>query len=356
MSALPRWLMVLAVIWLPALMAEPFLAVETGFQCGQCHENPTGGGMRTAFGSTFGQTSLPTRVATVVLPGAVNDQLAIGVDVRAAARQRDIDDQEALLNLGTDRITLYLSARLADSVQLYVDQQLAPGGTLNREAWAKLDFGAIYLKAGRIFLPYGLRLEDDSANIRLITNINFNTPDTGIEFGHVGQHWNAQLSITNGTGGGFEVDTGKMVTARVERVEPGWRLGVSASSNDADASDRRMLGAFAGLRTGPVAWLVEIDRVEDVTAGAPTVGQNLALLEANWKLRQGHYLRAAAEVRTSGDSAPAHLADSRRYSVEYDWFPMPFTQLRLGLRDNDSDNPAPVFNQQEAFVQLHLFF
>jgi hypothetical protein len=42
----------------------------------------------------------------------------------------------------------------------YVDEQIAPGGTLNREAYGLLTpaNGKYTVKAGKFFLPYGLRL------------------------------------------------------------------------------------------------------------------------------------------------------------------------------------------------------
>jgi hypothetical protein len=348
-----RILIVIVLLMPIVAKAEPFLAVEHGYQCGQCHINPTGGGLRNAFGSAFSQTQLPARTAEPSMLGSLGDALTIGVDARGAARQRDNDVSDDTLNFATDRVTVYLSGKLNDAVELYLDQQVAPGGTLNREAWARFSFTNGYIKAGRIFLPYGLRLEDDSAKIRQITNINFSAPDTGVEIGHVAANWSAQLSVTNGTSGAFETDDGKMVSARFAWVQPAWRVGVSANDNNTDTIDRRMYGVFAGLRTGPVTWLAELDRIRDENPATPTVEQDLGFLEANWKLAQGHYLRLTAESRSGRDSA---IADSERYAIEYQWFPLAFTHLRAGARTNDSDNPDPALNEDEIFLQLHVYF
>ena len=45
-----------------------------------------------------------------------------------------------------------------------------------------------------------------------------------------------------------------------------------------------------------------------------------------------------------------------RYSVVYETTPWPFTQIRAGYRQRDSDNPDPLRNYGEGFVQIHGFF
>src|SRR2546425_646418 len=78
-------------------LAEPYLAVRTGYKCMVCHVNPTGGGKRTEFGSIYSQTAmaaerLDLRTGQAVPAGGsepaswtgrLNDQFAGGADLRA---------------------------------------------------------------------------------------------------------------------------------------------------------------------------------------------------------------------------------------------------------------------------------
>jgi hypothetical protein len=61
---------------------------------------------------------------------------------------------------------------------------------------------------------HGWRLEDDTAFVRQVTGISFATPDKGVELGYESEAWTAQLSVTNGTAGGPEQDSGKQVSLR----------------------------------------------------------------------------------------------------------------------------------------------
>src|SRR5579863_4690980 len=68
-----------------AARAEPYLAVQLGLKCGQCHVNPTGGGLRTTFGDIFSQTVLPAQHLDSPLDnwtGQLGQYLRAGGDLR----------------------------------------------------------------------------------------------------------------------------------------------------------------------------------------------------------------------------------------------------------------------------------
>lgn len=334
-------------------LAEPYLSVRSGQPCHACHTNATGGGMRTAFGSAYAISALSVRP----MPGqsfnpefGVADGFRVGGNARYSARQFESDDADGNLEFATDRVSLYGHLQLNRVVDLYVDQQVAPGGSLNREAWARLSHEQWYLKMGKFFLPYGWRLEDDTAFVRQATGINFATPDNGLEAGYEGAALQAQLSVTNGAGGGSEIDDGKFFLARGNWIGGPGQLGVNAGFNDSDNGERLLLGLTAGLNTGPLAWLLEYDRIVDSVDGADDEEQDLALLEVNWLVVRGHNLKFSTEWQS-----PDAGKERTRGSVVWEYFPWSFTQLRAGVRVQRSDNPR-FTEGEEYFLQAHIYF
>lgn len=352
-----------------ACFSEPYFAVKEGLACSSCHSNPTGGGLRNTFGNIYAQNSLPQwqlptassstgassdkrTPAKKVWTGEVSEYFSVGGNARYSSRQFDIDNRDDSTNLGIDRTSLYLNVQINEFVSLYVDQQVAPGGSLNRESWVKINYNNMYLKAGKMFLPFGWRIEDDSAFIRSDTGINFNSADNGVEFGYIDNAWSFQLAVSNGTSGSSEVDDGKQISMRLARIYKRWQIGLSANNNDTDFGERQMSGVFVGLNTGPVTWLAEWDQIDDKDFSTLNGEQDLALLEANYRITKGHNLKLTYETKSFDDQRE----NQQRYSAVWEFFPIPYTQFRLGIRERDSDAADVSLNGQEVFAQLHMFF
>ena len=82
---------------------------------------------------------------------------------------------------------------------------------------------------------------------------------------------------------------------RVSYVRSKWRLGGSFNLNQTDFGDRQMQNIFAGLKTGRVAWLAEINFIMD--EGTPTGDREswVSFLEANFAIKKGHNLKLTYE-------------------------------------------------------------
>jgi hypothetical protein len=113
----------------------------------------------------------------------------------------------------------------------------------------------------------------------------------------------------------------------------GWgRIGASAASARSTAGKRQAWAVYGGLRTGPVAWLGEVDLVRD--SGYPEGRRSLlaALGELNWKVAQGHNLKLTAEYF---DPDRRVREDHKvRRSLVYEFTPLPAIQLRMGVRQH----------------------
>lgn len=337
--------------------AEPYFAVKQGQKCMTCHQNPSGGGLRTQFGNIWAQTELAAnRIESDDGPwsGMVNNYIAIGGNARFNANSADIPGQDETFEFALEEIRAYIDIEpVPDRVGVYIDQRVGPGGSTNREAYARLRTadGRWAVKAGQFYLPFGWRLEDDGAFIRTLSGINMNAPDQGVEFGWEVPAWSAQFAVTNGAGGGPEVGRGKQLSFRGAHITGAWRAGVSLNYNDTAFGTRDMQGIFAGIRTGPVSWLAEVDRINDESFAVPRT-MTAGLVEANWTVRKGHNLKLTLERADYDDG----LTERSRYSGVYEYTPWPFVQLRMGIRSYDGIATVDFENRTILFAQVHGFF
>ena len=341
--------------------AEPYLAVRYGLKCQTCHVNPTGGGLRSNFGDVFSQTQLPAhpiRGNWGLWTGEVTKWLRVGGNIRYDANFTETPHAPNTHTLAMQQGRLYAEAEVVPNrLIFYADAQVTPGTADDREAYAILWSASHdwYVKAGKMYLPFGFRFEDQTAFVYDVSSITMYSPDDGLEFGWLRGHWDAQLDISQGTAAGaVPSSSGKEYGLQVSYVESAWRLGIAANDDDSPFARRKVIGAFGGYRTGPVEFLGEIDSVENGYAGATGVRQAAALLEADWLIAPGNNLKVTLEPFDPDRDARGNR--QTRLSLVYELTPVQFVQLRAGVRDYNGPRGINSENSTLLFIQLHGFF
>jgi hypothetical protein len=340
-------------------IAEPYLAVQNGYKCNTCHVNPTGGGLRSDFGVIFAQTLMPAHTpgdAATLWTGRLNEFVRFGGDLRASWTDNRVPNTASRHEFAVEQARLYADvAVIPDRLGIYIDEQVAPNAAENLEAYLRYGHpeNGWYFKGGKFYLPFGWRLQDQTALVREVTGISMTTPDQGIELGYELPQWSAQLDLTNGVANA-QSGSGQQLTAQVVYIQPRWRLGAAVATTQAEAGNRRVFAVFVGLHTGPFAWLGELDLVTD--AGYPEGTRKLVsgLAEVNWRILNGHNVKITGELfdpdRALGEDQQV------RYSALYEFTPIPFVQLRAGFRRYCGIPQNDLQNRQLIFVELHGFF
>jgi hypothetical protein len=338
-------------------LAEPYLAVESGLKCVSCHVNPSGGGKRNAFGTLYARNQISAR-ALELREGrspwtgeVISRWLAVGGDFRGGYESVDVPGFADESGTDVSRATVYAEIRLVpELLSVYVDQKIAPDDSENREAYllVKPLAGKLTLKAGQMFVPFGLRLQDDDTFVRQATGVNFLTPDDGVELGVELAKWSAQLAVIEGASGADD-----QISASAAYVQPRWRVGASVNTSEDAFGDREMQSVFAGLKTGPVSWLAELSLVED---RAPAGRRELyaTLLEGNWRLRKGHNLKLGYEYLEPDRDRDEDQQE--RYSFVWEYSPLQFVQSRVGVRRYNGIPNIAASNRDQVFAELHVYF
>ena len=389
---------VVALLLVPAAVeAEPYLAVRYGYKCSQCHLNPTGGGKRNKFGNIFSQTELPSTVLSAsdfgrflsldedeeessdemdaeedgfslpdLAPGStfysgyVTRFLSIGGDFRVTNTTifRNADDSTSN-SFDLSEGNLYASFEFFDgALALYLDETVAPGGAAAREAYGLFrgPWGS-YVKAGRMMLPFGIRLQDDTAFIREISGFNYGVQDLGVEVGLEPGPFSMSLAVSNGSQGSSDDNKDKQVTGMVSYIQRYWRAGAHATWNNTPVAKSIAFGGFAGLNFGRFTLLGEIDHIIDeleILPGEPFQRQLLVYGAANYYLTKGVNLKFTYDF---ADPDTTESDDSFiRVSAGVEYFVTQFLQLRAFFRFRDETEDSLRDDESSLLFELHAFF
>jgi hypothetical protein len=339
---------------------EPYLAVRTGFKCSQCHTNRTGGGKRNSFGNIYAETQLPITVIDTGADGEFLDtqlsrSFSLGADVRVATL-REFTGESPKNPIHVEEGAIYLEAQVVPEIlTIYADQLIAPGNTRNRELFVLVSSlpWQSYLKVGRFFLPYGLRLQDDGEFIRKRTGFNFTNFDTGIELGLEPGPLSLAVALSNGTQGAAENDSNKLFSGLASVVFNSFRVGAAASRNEADTGRREVVGAFGGLSLGRFDVLGELDYISDRPAEGEELSQLAAFVEGNFLATKGLNFKVTYGFldpdRDIGENARVRL----RFGAES--FIIQFLQVSIFYTLLE-DIPQVQTDRDFLSLQVHGFF
>ena len=362
--------------------AEPYLMVRAGAKCNDCHTNLTGGGKRTSFAHIHARDILhdldllPIPPSVKGFNGQLHEFVSIGGDLRVRnttvfqdefsrstgnvprnkAFRRHVTSNDTDINefLGYAQVDL-----LPDYVTLYGDWNL-DGGVTNREG-----FGLIrgflpydtYVKAGRFFPTYGLRVQDDQAYIRGRVGYTFTNPDEGGEIGFAPGPFFVASSITNGTGGDKDVAVTVNGYGLFEDI-PVVRNILAGMSYARQTDKRWVMGWYGGSNIWRFTYLAEFDLIDDRSVSSePKRDQYAAYAEVNFLAFDWLNFRGTFDfVKVS------HDRDQTRYAIGAEPFINRFIQPRIQYRINNGP-PLPgeepnelVDNQTELLFELHFFF
>lgn len=385
-------------------LAEPYLAVREGLPCPACHVNMNGGGMRTDLVSThardllhypnfFGKFSNPPEYFS----GEINKYLALGGDLRvsntatfqdlgspdrcsqsihtASPSTSCVDNAKVFRgrletnSLAVTEAVLYGEVRLIpDYLTFYVDQQLQPQ-TNNREAFGLLR-GILpwngFIKGGRMFLPYGLQLQDDSAFIRggrngsITSGFSFNQQQNGVEIGVQPGPVTAMVAVTDGPSGDRDVQVTSTIYALFTEL-PVVRnvfLGNSFSRVGPPGTQSVIFGFFAGSNLGRLTYLGEVDFLNDKTpaTNGRTIGRFIAYGEGDYLFFDWLNFKAAISYSDNDGTITDVNDGENQVSVGFEPFLNRFLQPRLFYRVSNGVSTNPTHNQNVLLAELHVFF
>ncbi len=356
--------------------------------CNQCHADPSGGGLLTAYGRAQGELLLRSRYGSSeeepgpqagFLFGAVNlpESVLLGGGFRALrmwtfsrgeSRAENLWMQSDLQGqVSFDRVRVNASiGYVHEGAQAAAITHNATDNLVSRTHWVGVDLGADrewLLRAGRMNLPFGIRFLEHTLRVRRTTRTSINDHQQhGLALAYNGGRVRGEIM---GVLGNFQMHpdmyrsrgaVGYVEFAPLDRLA----LGVSAlalhADRDLDLSSAAWRQAYAlSIRyvpARPVVLLGEGDvLVQSASNGRGDTGY-AGVLQADWEIVQGVHALVAAELENTAPSS-----NSTTYVVwgSANWFFAPHTDARVDLTQQSIGAGSERVDATAILAQLHLF-
>jgi len=355
-----------AVSAVPA-RALPLYASREGTKCASCHFDPNGGGMRNEFGFSYlkNRHSMEeeTKFGDVDVNPQLNDWIRLGVDMRTVYVGQHYEGS----SFGTYSffpmqgnlrvaITPHDHLTVVGSHGLVVDAPGFPSPYVARELYAlfhDLPKGA-FIQVGRFRVPFGLRQDDHTSFTRSLDFLPYDSQkeDAGIALGSVGKNGWFEFSYTNGkedpVSGQAQAFAGKVAWAL-----PLLQGGISAYK-DMAGSDNDRWSLYLTRTFRSLTLLGEYAGGTDQSGPFGTVNNMAAFLEADYRLSRTVNLRAKFDYLDPDRQRDRELM--RRYLVDLDLEPIPFTQVKLSYRRYHASAPDELSETSDLDEYLGMLY
>jgi len=376
------------VLFLAASRADayPWMVRHDHPGCVQCHMDPSGAGLLTAYGREEGEAVLPMQWGAqssddtiarrarfawglvdtpdwLLLGGSLRPGL-VGVKVDSGAMSVQTVLMEADLRAGVRAGGFRASASLG-VVNVDGSPASVKGNLVSREHWLGYAFAhdSVTIRTGRLNVPFGLRSIEHTFWVRQQTRTDVNdTQQDGLALAYSSSWLRGEAMAIAGN---YQLSP----AARRERgysayleVDPRpWAgVGVSSLVTHADldpnlhvGNTRQAHGVFARVSpVTPLVLLAEFDALLDAPTGMGSSTRWAGLLQADVEPRQGIHLIAAGEGLSAGLNTT-----ERSWSgwVGVDWFVWSHVDLRADfIRQGLGEGPQRY--QVTSFVlQGHAY-
>ncbi len=380
----------------------PLFAAKQGLQCQTCHFDPNGGGPRNEFGFGFAKNrhSLEPETgefADLTLTNRISETfpLYVGVNQRFMLLGSEESRGDGLDRLGFFNMenSLHLTFQPHSKLTMVYSRDGFNEASRSRDAFGMITLSPqLYLKAGQFRIPFGLRMDDHTVASRngfldfqgqgRVLPFDPRTTNRGLELG--GEHhsmfaraaWTEHAGDNSGPlGSGSKSQT---MTAKLGYTMPQYQGGVSFfddwSDEDpgsfAERSRATRWGYYGMTHRGPFSLLAEVVAgTDELTAGDPmlppvkvnSLGYFAELDYAPWRQWNFRLRYDRLELDRSSDQLLREANSFTRMSIEGEYVPMPFAELRWTLRYLDPDrkddglgNEPP--SETQAYLQFHFSY
>jgi hypothetical protein len=347
-------------------------------RCNQCHFAPAGGSLITNYGRDAVGEDLSMSQGNggfafgLDLPG----WLALGVDLRGAVLRHDAGNPEGPMTAifpmqadaqarvaFADAFSLMVTAGYRGSARTSSDylgaDNFYPASAdrfVSREHYLMWRAGAIgpYVRAGRFFAPYGLRLAEHTTYVRRDNGFNLLQETYGVSGGIVQNNW--ELHVT-----GFVPDlvrhfggNDKGLAAMFEyRLADAYALGLDTRLAFGDASAKRLGGGgFAKAYIAPVKTILmaQVDAYQVTGGSGSSSTQLIGYIGPTVLPVRGLWLGAYAEINQTDIKVKGTATQA--VNGQLNWFPYPHFEVIVQAR---LQSPQQQEAAKTLMAQLHIF-